>query len=147
MRVCVKRRVRTAMCTIGRSRRAVLVLLVLVLVLVLLVLLVLVLLVLVLLLLLLARAGGVEAAATARRVLYGCRRNAPLPLLRVAPPAQLAVELPILDLAAAVHVDLIEESICLLARHVPQSEQGQPLAELLLGDGARAVAVPLPEDL
>ena len=104
-------------------------------------------------LLLLARAGGVIAVAAARRraaprrLLYGCHRGTPLPLLWVAPPAQLVVELPVLDLAAVVHIDLIEESIRLLTRHVPQPEQGQPLAELLLGDGAGAVAIPLPEDL
>ena len=34
----------------------------------------------------------------------------------------------------------------LLARHVAQPEQGEPLAELLLGDRARAIAVPLLED-
>ena len=65
----------------------------------------------------------------------------------VRSPAQLAVQLPVVDLAAAVRVDLVEERVRLLTRHVPDPEQGEPLAEFLLGDGARAVGVPLMEDL
>ena len=62
-------------------------------------------------------------------------------------PAQLTVELPVLYLAAVIHIDLVKEGVRLLSIDLPQPEPPQPLPELLLRDGARSVAVPLAEDL
>eukprot|EP00964_Phaeocystis_antarctica_P004660 scaffold2508_cov37-Phaeocystis_antarctica.AAC.1 len=56
------------------------------------------------------------------------------------------VELAQLQHARAIGVPAIEERVDILLRHL-QTQHGHGLAELLLGDGAVAVLVPLPEEI